>query len=102
MTGWLAWAIIMFSLSVLLIVRNDIVFDARMKRREIIARWNALAIAHGHRWSDNPTLLVSYELKTSYSAMHWRIRCWTYRQFFPEPVMDPGIAALHGIDWEEP
>lgn len=96
---WLVGLLFLCSMGVcvLMLVRNDLVYRARTKRHDTVARWNRLAIAHKLF-----TLILDYNHDRSYTAMHWDFRCWTYRQFFPEPVMDPGIAALHGIDWEEP
>lgn len=87
-------------LCVLAALREHVVLRATNRRCRSITALNAACRRVG-AWEFPPCQRVT-EAWAGYGRRLFDLRKWTYRQFFPEPVMDPGIAALHGIDWEEP
>lgn len=74
-------------LCAVMMVRNQLVYNARRRRSDEIYQYSGVLIAEGTR-AKYPISLWSVDDygKYSYSEMMWMFRCWTYKQFYPRPV----------------
>jgi hypothetical protein len=72
------------AISIFMLLRNKLVFKAQMRRIEEISAASKRDIARheygrlDQRWADFRA--------TTYDAMLFDLRRWTYRQFYPEDV----------------
>lgn len=70
-----------FAILLLVLVRNQLVFRATMRRIDEIHKENSAAIDAG---IDTAFGLNRYSEIPSHESMLFDLRKWTYQQFFPE------------------